>query len=131
MRLTVDEYKDEIKQNFENKEWIGNSFAYVGGVPKTKRSTIPEHYSFFRGCMNILKYEANSQLYDLIELSSKGFSKSVIRTEGELSYACTNSTSLPDVISFTNGKGYLALPKWNSLSTGSLAFQFKTSDGNG
>uniref|UniRef100_A0A0N5BL40 Neurexin-1 n=1 Tax=Strongyloides papillosus TaxID=174720 RepID=A0A0N5BL40_STREA len=131
IKLTVDEYSDEIKQNFENKDYLGNGYIFFGGVPTTHKNKVGNSSLFFKGCMSILKYEANSQLFDMIELSDEGFSKSVIRTEGELSYFCSDNPIIPDVISFTSGKGFLTLPKWNSLSTGSLAFQFKTNNGDG
>uniref|UniRef100_A0AAF5CSK5 DNA polymerase delta subunit 3 n=1 Tax=Strongyloides stercoralis TaxID=6248 RepID=A0AAF5CSK5_STRER len=131
LKLTVDEYTDEIKQNFENKEYLGNGYIFIGGVPNTYKNRIGNSSLYFKGCMSILKYEANSQLFDMIELSDEGFSKSIIRTEGELSYFCSDNPIIPDVISFTSGKGYISLPKWNSLSTGSLAFQFKTNNYDG
>ncbi|CEF64007.1 Neurexin-1 [Strongyloides ratti] len=131
LKLTVDEYSDEIKQNFENKEYLGNGYIFIGGIPNIYNNKITNSSLFFKGCMSILKYEANSQLFDMIELSDEGFSKSVIRTEGELSYFCSDNPVIPDVISFISGKGYISLPKWNSLSTGSLAFQFKTNTEDG
>lgn len=50
MTLSVDSQKDEIRQYAPEIDWLVNSFAYLGGVPKNKN--IPEiQMENFRGCL--------------------------------------------------------------------------------
>ena len=53
MTLTVDGNKDEVKQFSSDTEWLGNSFAYVGGIPTTGngKTYVPSHEFMFKGCM--------------------------------------------------------------------------------
>lgn len=67
-----------------------------------------------------IKYEADAQLMDLIDLADQGFGRSVIRTAGDLSFSCQTSSTPPDVLSFNTGQQFITLPKWNSLSSGSI-----------
>lgn len=51
MRLSVDGgWSDEVKQLTSSAEWLGNSFAYVGGAPHG-RLYVPNHMFQFKGCM--------------------------------------------------------------------------------
>uniref|UniRef100_A0A7E4WBE8 Neurexin-1a n=1 Tax=Panagrellus redivivus TaxID=6233 RepID=A0A7E4WBE8_PANRE len=129
MRLTVDGQSDEVKQFSGDAEWLGNSFAYVGGT-LPHRPYIPAYAQPFRGCMKRIRYEADAQLLDVIELADQGFGQSVIRTGGDLSFACERGrlAPAPDVLSFNSAASTVALPKWNSPSGGSLGFQFRTGE---
>ncbi|CAD5223275.1 unnamed protein product [Bursaphelenchus okinawaensis] len=132
MRFTVDGNTDEVKQFASQTEWLGNSFAYVGGSAVGKAYVPPYNY-MFKGCMKQIKYEADVQSLDIIDLADQGFGKSVIRTGGDLAFSCQESANtLPDVLSFAHtGQSYITLPKWNSLSSGSLGFQFRTTSTDG
>ncbi len=59
---------------------------------------------------------------DIIDLADQGYGKSVIRTGGDLAYSCLIAPNAPpDVLSFSDsGQSYITIPKWNSLSSGSL-----------
>lgn len=50
MRLTVDGNTDEVKQFASDTEWLGNSFAYVGGMANGK-PYVPSYAYMFKGCM--------------------------------------------------------------------------------
>ena len=80
--------------------------------------------------MKKIRYEADAQLLDIIELADQGFGQSVIRTGGDLSFSCESGrlSPAPDVLSFNSGAATIALPKWNSPSGGSLGFQFRTGE---
>uniref|UniRef100_A0A914CHA1 Neurexin-1 n=1 Tax=Acrobeloides nanus TaxID=290746 RepID=A0A914CHA1_9BILA len=125
MRLTVDGESDYVKQFATDTEWLGNSFAYVGGTI-AHRHYIPIYSQNFQGCIKKIKYEADAQLLDLIELADQGYGKSVIRTAGDLTFACSLESLPPDVLFFNTGQSFISLPKWNSLLSGSIAFQFRT-----
>ncbi|KAI1728069.1 laminin G domain-containing protein [Ditylenchus destructor] len=126
MRLSVDGgWSDEVKQLTSSAEWLGNSFAYVGGAPHG-RLYVPNHMFQFKGCMKKVKLEADAIQLDLIELADQGYGKSVVRTSGDLSFSCSSPAQTPDVLSFNTGQEYITLPMWNSLASGSLGFQFRT-----
>uniref|UniRef100_A0AC34Q392 Neurexin n=1 Tax=Panagrolaimus sp. JU765 TaxID=591449 RepID=A0AC34Q392_9BILA len=129
MSLTVDGHADEVKQFSGDTEWLGNSFAYVGGT-LPHRNYIPGFSQSFRGCMKKIRYEADAQLLDIIELADQGFGQSIIRTGGDLSFSCQPGrlSPAPDVLSFNSGHHYISLAKWNSPSGGSIGFQFRTGE---
>lgn len=55
-------------------------------------------------------------------MADQGFGKSVVRTFGDISFMCSGQNNgAPDVLSFNSGQEFIKLPKWNSLSTGSLS----------
>uniref|UniRef100_A0A915D4Y4 Neurexin n=1 Tax=Ditylenchus dipsaci TaxID=166011 RepID=A0A915D4Y4_9BILA len=130
MRLTVDGSSDEVKQLATNVEWLGNSFAFVGGAPHG-RLYIPNHLFQFKGCMKKVKFEADAIQLDLIELADQGYGNSVVRTSGDLSFSCSNPSNVPDILSFNSGQHFITLPTWNSLSSGSLGFQLRSSELDG
>ncbi|KAK0410722.1 hypothetical protein QR680_005290 [Steinernema hermaphroditum] len=130
MAVAVDGVRDEVKQNAANFDFFTNSFAFVGGVP-SGRAYLEVDKPQFRGCMGQIKYEADAQFLDLIDLADQGFGQSVIRTGGDLSFACSSPSLPPDILSFNSGQDFVTLPKWNSLSSGSLGFQFRTSEPDG
>uniref|UniRef100_A0A1I7YX56 Neurexin-1a n=1 Tax=Steinernema glaseri TaxID=37863 RepID=A0A1I7YX56_9BILA len=130
MAIDVDGVHDEVKQNAAGFDWFTNSFAFVGGVP-SGRAYLEADKPQFRGCMRQIKYEADAQLLDLIDLADQGFGQSVIRTGGDLSFSCSSPTLPPDILSFNSGQDFVTLPKWNSLSSGSLGFQFRTAEPDG
>lgn len=55
MRLTVDDATDEVKQFAPDVEWLGNSYAYVGGTA-TGRPHVPNYVYNFRGCMKKVRH---------------------------------------------------------------------------
>ncbi|PAV84384.1 hypothetical protein WR25_16440 [Diploscapter pachys] len=130
MTLTVDGRKDEIRQYAPELDWITNAFAFVGGLPKDNPMR-GINRSPFRGCLKKVKYDADSQRILFVNIADQGFGENTIQTGGELSFSCKNPSQPPDILSFASGKGYLPLPKWNSLSSGSLSFQFRSSESDG
>lgn len=50
MVLTVDGQRDEIRQYAPESDWIGHSFAFVGGLPRG-RAREGVRGKPFRGCM--------------------------------------------------------------------------------
>ncbi|CAJ0582024.1 unnamed protein product, partial [Mesorhabditis spiculigera] len=128
--LTVDGQRDEIRQYAPETDWIGHSFAFVGGLPRDK-NRLGVRSKPFRGCMRQVRYEADAQQVLFVNLADEGFGESVIRTGGELAFSCKNPQVPPDVLSFNTSDSYIALPKWNSLASGSISFQFRTPDPDG
>ncbi|KAI6199486.1 Neurexin-1 [Aphelenchoides besseyi] len=131
MKLTVDGNSDEVKQFASDTEWLGNSFAFVGGAESGRSAYVPSYAYNFKGCMKKIKYEADVQLLDIIDLADQGYGKSVIRTGGDLAFSCLSSQHAPpDVLSFNDAaQSFIQLPKWNSLSSGSFQFRTHVSDG--
>jgi hypothetical protein len=67
-------------------------------------------------------------LLDLIELADQGYGKSVIRTAGDLTFACSSESLPPDVLFFNTGQSFISLPKWNSLLSGSIGIHLNLKD---
>lgn len=59
-------------------------------------------------------------------MADQGYGKSVIRTGGDLAFSCLIAPNAPpDILSFSDsGQSFITLPKWNSLSSGSLGKHF-------
>ncbi|VBB29847.1 unnamed protein product, partial [Acanthocheilonema viteae] len=130
MILSVDDLKDEIRQHVPEIDWLVNTFAYLGGMPKDKN--IPEiKMENFRGCMKKIKYEADAHLINFITLADQGYGQSIIRSAGDLTFSCNKPAIHADVFSFNTGQHYITLPKWNSVASGSLSFQLRTQELDG
>ncbi|CAD6193858.1 unnamed protein product [Caenorhabditis auriculariae] len=118
MTLTVDGRKDEIRQYAPELDWIANSFAFLGSLPKENGQ-------------REVKYDVDATRILFVSLADQGYGGSVIRTGGELSYSCKDPTQPADVLSMISGRGFISLPKWDSLSSGSLSFHFRSSNTEG
>ncbi|CAG9530113.1 unnamed protein product [Cercopithifilaria johnstoni] len=131
MTLSVDGLEDEIRQYAPEIDWLVNSFAYLGGIPKNKN--IPEiKVENFRGCMKKIKYEADAHLINFITLADQGYGQSIIRSTGDLRFSCSKPAAIyADVFSFNTGQHFITLPKWNSVASGSLSFQLRTQELDG
>ncbi|VDK68871.1 unnamed protein product, partial [Onchocerca ochengi] len=130
MTLSVDNLQDEIRQYAPEIDWLVNSFAYLGGIPKDKN--IPEiEVENFRGCLKKIKYEADAHLINFITLADQGYGQSIIRSAGDLTFSCSKPVTYADVFSFNSGQHYITLPKWNSVASGSLSFQLRTQELDG
>uniref|UniRef100_A0A1I8EZM9 Laminin G domain-containing protein n=1 Tax=Wuchereria bancrofti TaxID=6293 RepID=A0A1I8EZM9_WUCBA len=96
MTLSVDNLNDEIRQYAPEIDWLVNSFAYLGGIPKNKN--IPEiDVENFRGCLKQVKYEADAYLINFITLADQGYGQSIIRSAGELTFSCNKQASYTDL----------------------------------
>ncbi|KAK6109180.1 Laminin G domain family protein [Brugia pahangi] len=130
MTLIVDNLNDEIRQYAPEIDWLVNSFAYLGGIPKNKN--IPEiDVENFYGCLKKVKYEADAYLINFITLADQGYGQSIIRSAGELTFSCNKQALYADVFSFNTGQHFITLPKWNSVASGSLSFQLRTQEFDG
>uniref|UniRef100_A0A0M3IKD8 LAM_G_DOMAIN domain-containing protein n=1 Tax=Ascaris lumbricoides TaxID=6252 RepID=A0A0M3IKD8_ASCLU len=125
MTLSVDGRKDEIRQYAPEIDWLANSYAFVGGIPK-ERGIRDLDKPNFRGCMKQVTYQADAHLINFIGLADQGYGQSVIRSAGDLAFSCRKPTVPPDILSFNSGQHYITLPKWNSLASGSIGFQIRT-----
>uniref|UniRef100_A0A915C1T6 Neurexin-1 n=1 Tax=Parascaris univalens TaxID=6257 RepID=A0A915C1T6_PARUN len=125
MTLSVDGRRDEIRQYAPEIDWLVNSYAFVGGIPK-ERGIRDLDKPNFRGCMKQVIYQADAHLINFIGLADQGYGQSVIRSAGDLTFSCRKPTVPPDILSFNSGQHYITLPKWNSLASGSIGFQLRT-----
>ncbi|PIC26934.1 hypothetical protein B9Z55_019354 [Caenorhabditis nigoni] len=130
MTLIVDGRRDEIRQYAPELDWISNSFAYLGSIPKHNPSKEVNRVSF-RGCMKKVRYDVDATRVLFVNLADQSYGGSVVKTGGDLSYSCKNPSQRSDVLSFSDTSSYLTLPRWNSLSSGSLSFHFRTTSPDG
>ncbi|CAA98243.3 Neurexin-3-beta [Caenorhabditis elegans] len=130
MTLIVDGRRDEIRQYAPELDWISNSFGFLGSIPKHNPSKEVNRVSF-RGCMKKVRYDIDATRILLVNLADQSYGGSVVKTEGDISYSCKNPSQRSDVLSFTETSSYLTLPRWNSLSSGSLSFHFRTTSSDG
>ncbi|ULT89417.1 hypothetical protein L3Y34_008113 [Caenorhabditis briggsae] len=130
MTLIVDGRRDEIRQYAPELDWISNSFAYLGSIPKHNPSKEVNRVSF-RGCMRKVRYDVDATRVLFVNLADQSYGGSVVKTGGDLSYSCKNPSQRSDVLSFSDTSSYLTLPRWNSLSSGSLSFHFRTTSPDG
>jgi len=138
MRLTVDQHSsDEVKQLTPGGvDWLSHSYAFLGGTPPG-RAHIPTHLFAFKGCLRRAHFRADLLRLDFVHLADQGYGQSVVQTGGDLMFSCSSSSGnhkssqLPEVLAFNNGREFLAMPKWGSLASGSMGFQFRTSEEDG
>lgn len=119
MTLIVDGRRDEIRQYAPELDWISNSFAFLGSIPKQNPSKEVNRVSY-RGCMKKVRYDVDATRVLFVNLADQSYGGSVVKTGGDLSYSCNNPSQRSDVLSFTETSSFLELPRWNSLSSGSL-----------
>uniref|UniRef100_A0A8R1IFX4 LAM_G_DOMAIN domain-containing protein n=1 Tax=Caenorhabditis japonica TaxID=281687 RepID=A0A8R1IFX4_CAEJA len=89
MTMIVDGRKDEIRQYAPELDWIVNSYAYLGSIPKTNGAREVNRVSF-RGCMKKVRYDVDATRILFVNLADQGYGGSVVKTGGDLSYSCHN-----------------------------------------
>ncbi len=73
-------------------------------------------------------YKNNDARLELSRLAFKGDPK--IKIHGVVAFKCENVATL-DPITFETPESFITLPKWNTKKTGSISFDFRTTEPNG
>ncbi|XP_072407050.1 neurexin-2-like isoform X2 [Chiloscyllium punctatum] len=105
-----------------------DDFFYIGGSPSTADLPGSPVSNNFMGCLKDVVYKNNDFKLELSRLAKEGDSK--MKVHGDLVFRCENVAAL-DPVTFEAPEAYIALPKWNTKKTGSVSFDFCTTEPNG
>ncbi|XP_068089219.1 neurexin-1 isoform X30 [Hyperolius riggenbachi] len=105
-----------------------DDFFYVGGSPSTADLPGSPVSNNFMGCLKEVVYKNNDVRLELSRLAKQGDAK--MKVHGVVAFKCENVATL-DPITFETPESYISLPKWNAKKTGSISFDFRTTEPNG
>uniref|UniRef100_A0A671T6L7 Neurexin-1a-like n=1 Tax=Sinocyclocheilus anshuiensis TaxID=1608454 RepID=A0A671T6L7_9TELE len=105
-----------------------DDFFYVGGSPSTADLPGSPVSNNFMGCLREVVYKNNDVRMELSRLAFKGDPK--MKIHGVVAFKCENVATL-DPITFETPESFITLPKWNTKKTGSISFDFRTTEPNG
>ncbi|XP_063300022.1 neurexin-1 isoform X11 [Pelobates fuscus] len=105
-----------------------DDFFYVGGSPSTADLPGSPVSNNFMGCLKEVVYKNNDVRLELSRLAKQGDAK--MKTHGIVAFKCENVATL-DPITFETPESFISLPKWNAKKTGSISFDFRTTEPNG
>ncbi|XP_069036509.1 neurexin-2-like isoform X12 [Lepisosteus oculatus] len=105
-----------------------DDFFYIGGSPNTADLPGSPVSNNFMGCLKDVVYKNNDFKLELSRLAIEGDPK--ISLHGDLVFRCEDVAAL-DPVTFETPESYIALPKWNTKKTGSISFDFRTTEPSG
>uniref|UniRef100_A0A8C5B9W4 Neurexin 2 n=1 Tax=Gadus morhua TaxID=8049 RepID=A0A8C5B9W4_GADMO len=105
-----------------------DDFFYIGGSPNTADLPGSPVSNNFMGCLKDVVYKNNDFKLELSRLAIDRDPK--ITLNGDLVFRCEDVAAL-DPITFETPESFVALPKWNTKKTGSISFDFRTTEPSG
>ncbi|KAM9847864.1 neurexin-1a-like isoform 4-T4 [Aulostomus maculatus] len=105
-----------------------DDFFYVGGSPSTADLPGSPVSNNFMGCLKEVVYKNNDVRLELSRLAKQGDPK--MKIHGTVAFKCETVATL-DPITFETPESYIILNKWNAKKTGSISFDFRTTEPNG
>ncbi|XP_030234396.1 neurexin-1a isoform X21 [Gadus morhua] len=105
-----------------------DDFFYVGGSPSTADLPGSPVSNNFMGCLKEVVYKNNDVRLELSRLAKLGDPK--MKVHGMVAFKCENVATL-DPITFETPESYIVLNKWNAKKTGSISFDFRTTEPSG
>ncbi|XP_076871830.1 neurexin-1a-like isoform X5 [Brachyhypopomus gauderio] len=105
-----------------------DDFFYVGGSPSTADLPGSPVSNNFMGCLKEVVYKNNDVRLELSRLALQGDPK--MKIHGVVAFKCENVATL-DPITFETPEAFITLHKWNTKKTGSISFDFRTTEPNG
>uniref|UniRef100_A0A8C9R165 Neurexin 1b n=1 Tax=Scleropages formosus TaxID=113540 RepID=A0A8C9R165_SCLFO len=105
-----------------------DDFFYVGGSPSTADLPGSPVSNNFMGCLKEVVYKNNDVRLELSRLAKQGDPK--MKIHGVVAFKCENVANL-DPITFETPESFITLHKWNAKKTGSISFDFRTTEPNG
>ncbi|XP_070398459.1 neurexin-1a isoform X3 [Nothobranchius furzeri] len=105
-----------------------DDFFYVGGSPSTADLPGSPVSNNFMGCLKEVVYKNNDVRLELSRLAKSGDPK--MKVHGTVAFKCENVATL-DPITFETPESFIILNKWNAKKTGSISFDFRTTEPNG
>ncbi|XP_061083366.1 neurexin-1a-like isoform X15 [Conger conger] len=105
-----------------------DDFFYVGGSPSTADLPGSPVSNNFMGCLKEVVYKNNDVRLELSRLAKQSDLK--MKVHGMVAFKCENVATL-EPIAFETPESYVTLSKWNAKKTGSVSFDFRTTEPNG
>ncbi|XP_031691038.1 neurexin-1a isoform X4 [Oncorhynchus kisutch] len=105
-----------------------DDFFYVGGSPSTADLPGSPVSNNFMGCLKEVVYKNNDVRLELSRMAKLGDAK--MKVHGIVAFKCENVATL-DPITFETPESYITLNKWNAKKTGSISFDFRTTEPSG
>ncbi|XP_048061915.1 neurexin-1a isoform X3 [Megalobrama amblycephala] len=105
-----------------------DDFFYVGGSPSTADLPGSPVSNNFMGCLREVVYKNNDVRLELSRLAFKGDPR--MKIHGVVAFKCENVATF-DPITFETPESFITLLKWNTKKTGSISFDFRTTEPNG
>ncbi|XP_069375379.1 neurexin 2b isoform X7 [Paralichthys olivaceus] len=105
-----------------------DDFFYIGGSPNTADLPGSPVSNNFMGCLKDVVYKNNDFKLELSRLAFERDPK--ITLNGDLVFRCEDVAAL-DPVTFETPESYISLPKWNTKKTGSISFDFRTTEPSG
>uniref|UniRef100_A0A4W4F0D0 Neurexin 2 n=1 Tax=Electrophorus electricus TaxID=8005 RepID=A0A4W4F0D0_ELEEL len=105
-----------------------DDFFYVGGSPNTADLPGSPVSNNFMGCLKNVVYTNNEFRLELSRLAESRNPK--VDLHGDLSFGCEDVAAL-DPVSFDAPGAYVTLSRWSSKKTGSVSFDFRTTEPSG
>uniref|UniRef100_A0A3Q0SVZ4 Neurexin 1b n=1 Tax=Amphilophus citrinellus TaxID=61819 RepID=A0A3Q0SVZ4_AMPCI len=105
-----------------------DDFFYVGGSPSTADLPGSPVSNNFMGCLREVVYKNNDVRLELSRMAKQGDAK--MKIHGTVAFKCENVATL-DPITFETPESFIILNKWNAKKTGSISFDFRTTEPNG
>uniref|UniRef100_A0A3Q4AJS6 Neurexin 1 n=1 Tax=Mola mola TaxID=94237 RepID=A0A3Q4AJS6_MOLML len=105
-----------------------DDFFYVGGSPSTADLPGSPVSNNFMGCLKEVVYKNNDVRLELSRLAKLDDPK--MKIHGTVAFKCENVATL-DPITFETPESFIILNKWNAKKTGSISFDFRTTEPNG
>uniref|UniRef100_H3DGQ7 Neurexin 1b n=1 Tax=Tetraodon nigroviridis TaxID=99883 RepID=H3DGQ7_TETNG len=105
-----------------------DDFFYVGGSPSTADLPGSPVSNNFMGCLKEVVYKNSDVRIELSRLAKLGDPK--MKVQGTVAFKCENVATL-DPITFETPESFIVLNKWNAKKTGSISFDFRTTEPNG
>ncbi|XP_028329707.1 neurexin-2-like isoform X1 [Gouania willdenowi] len=105
-----------------------DDFFYIGGSPNTADLPGSPVSNNFMGCLKDVVYKNNDFKLELSRLASERDSK--ITLNGDLVFRCEDVEAF-DPVTFDTPESFISLPKWNTKKTGSISFDFRTTEPSG
>ncbi|XP_077355064.1 neurexin-2-like isoform X4 [Festucalex cinctus] len=105
-----------------------DDFFYIGGSPNTADLPGSPVSNNFMGCLKDVVYKNNDFKLELSRLAIQRDPK--ITLNGDLVFRCEDVAAL-DPVTFEIPEAFISLPKWNTKKTGSISFDFRTTEPSG
>ncbi|XP_067379594.1 neurexin-1a-like isoform X9 [Channa argus] len=105
-----------------------DDFFYVGGSPSTADLPGSPVSNNFMGCLKEVVYKNNDVRLELSRLARQSDPK--MKIHGTVAFKCESVATL-DPITFETPESFIILNKWNAKKTGSISFDFRTTEPNG